>query len=118
MKEVQNNRDYMMISNMKTSKLSQFYNVQNIDDDNSDAESESNSSGSENGNSKDAGADFAQNDAVKGNGDVDNINDSDSSNDLQDEAEEFVEDEECEEEESKVNKIDNEGKFNVVNQLW
>ena len=44
MKEENNNRAYKMISNMKTSKLSQFYNAKY--DDNSDEESESNSSGS------------------------------------------------------------------------
>ena len=100
-----------MISNMKTSKLSQFYNATNID--NSDAESESKSSGSESNDNDDAyhGAghdDLAQVAAERN-------NESDSSDDLQDEANELVDDEECEEEESKVNKINYEGKLKVNN---
>ena len=100
-----------MISNMKTSKLSQFYTAANID--NSDTDSESKSSGSESNDNHDAyhGAghdDLAQVDAERD-------NDSDSSDDLQDEANELLDDEECEEEESKVNKINFEGKLKVNN---
>ena len=100
----------MKISNMKTSKLSQFYNAQNID--NSDAESESNSSGSESCDNDDAyhGAgpgDLAQVDAQR--------NNDSSSDDLLDEANELVDDEECEEEESKVDKINYEGNLKVNN---